>query len=289
MSNLVFMRRFSKRVLDGTEKDKVVAWAPIPAGGTLKHMWINIHAVGPAMSILFAAPYMLAGYVIPVADANGLGDDPDEYFDKMVPKDIAVGTDIIDIDSTGAGDNDPVLDWLTVQANKLFGGGLAGIQPIFAPQMGFTSFAEVGKGFIDAAPDTYYPTWMKRFQTRKDIHARDNSVALVAVGQPSATEADFTSQSGEWAPDEDHEWIFLQYIADTMIDAAKRAVAVDSADTGGTTQFNDEQLDVIFRALEQVHVEGGTGFAAVNWTTFTTTTFAIEVPGTRQVGPLTSQ
>ncbi len=288
MSNVVFMRRLSKRVLDGTEKDMVVAWAPIPAGGTLKHLWLNMHAIGPALSVLFAAPYTLAGYVLPVFDSNSIGTDPDDFWDKVVPKDIASGVDIIDIEAS-AQDEDVVLDWLTVQANKIFGGGMAGIQPIFPPQSSFTSFADVGKGFIDATPDTYYPTFMKKFQVGKDIHAKDNSVALITIGQPSASSASWTDDRDEWAPNEDHEWTYLEYLADTILDASKRAVGVDHTADAGATLFGDEAMDVLFRSLEQVYIASGTGFGTVNWTTFTQTTFAIEVPGTRTVGPITSQ
>ncbi len=288
MSNIVFMRRIAKRVLDGTEQDMVIAWAPIPAGGTLKHMWIKVHAIGPALSVLSAAPYSLAGYLLPVFDSNSIGTDPDTFWDKVVPKDVASGTDIIDIEAS-AQDEAGILDWLTIQANKIFGGGMAGIQPLFAPQMGFTSFADVGKGFIDATPDTYYPTWMKRFEVERNVEARDNSVALIVVGQPSANSSSWTDDRDEWAPNEDHEWTYLQYLADTILDASKRAVAVDHQDTGGTTQFGDEAMDVLFRSLEQVYIQNGTGFDKVNWTTFCQTTFAVEVPGTRTVGNITSQ
>ncbi len=293
MSNVIIMRRLAKRVL-AANKDNVIGWAPIPAGGSLKHMWLNLHLMAPLQDWDIAAAYALAGYVLPVFDSDGLPTDPDTFWDRLVPKDVAMGADwgedIIDTDAITTADGAPFLDWLKIQANQLFGGGMAGIKPIFEPRMGFTSFAEASKGFsTEGAADQYHPSKTIRFDSGRDIFCEDNSVALIAIANPEATAKDWTDDDGEWAPNQDHEWTGLQFLEDTLIDASKRAVGLDESADAGATEFGDEQMMSVYRALEQAYIDPTTDFPSVLWSAFCQTTFAIQVPGSRDVGIITSQ
>ena len=109
MSVQVFPSLASERSIP-LQKDRVVAAFPLPAGARLHKLWLSQSVIARSMSYIHAVLYGVDGFILPMLDPD-TPITPDTMWNAQVPKDDAVGSDVIDLDTLPAGgDADPVFE-----------------------------------------------------------------------------------------------------------------------------------------------------------------------------------
>lgn len=202
------------------DTDRVIAWAPIPAGGTLLGVQGEIHVIGPeGKTLLQTVVYGFSGRVEPVIDPDGTL-AMDTFWDNMVSKPGPV--------SVTAADNKLDYDWDTTDADPDVAIGEMDINAvsgmpdqgsdIFKGQIEHLSFAKGGRGWAAGSPDTYTPTDFKTFRSSKKIGAgKLPAYAMLAFSSPILTEEEtaHTMLGGTTAA---RDWAILGNLRNVMQD-----------------------------------------------------------------------
>ena len=88
-------------------KDRIIAAWPVPEKSRVNGMWLEVSAVSETERVLLEAVFMLGltCYIVPVPDPD-TAITPDALWDAVIPKDTAVGSGVLDLD-TSAVDTTP--------------------------------------------------------------------------------------------------------------------------------------------------------------------------------------
>lgn len=199
--------------------DKVVAWAPIPPGGTLVGVTGEIHVMGAeARTIVETSVYGFSGRVEPVIDPDGVL-NMDTFWDNMVskPGSVAIdGTVQLDYDWDTT-DTDPDVSIGEMDINAVSGMPDQG-SDIFKAQLEHLSFAKNGRGWAAGTPDTWVPTDYKTFRSSKKISAgKLPAYAMLAFSSPIIDQEE-TAHTMLGGADSARDWALLSNLRNVMQD-----------------------------------------------------------------------
>lgn len=272
----------SQKVVPST-LDEVVADYPLPAGCTLQNVALGMKMIGPDDTLVTSGVmYGVAGYVVPMLDPEG-GVAVDTIWDQLVPKDVAEGAGVFDLD-TGATDTTPEFNWGEVDWTQVF--GVAGNSPVeIFRRRKLITFADVAVGYfrVDSAPDLYVP--LDRFQTmiNRRVRAAKHSYVLFGFSSPDLTQTSATLPTTI----NEQEWVMMTYM-ETFLEYAFVNL-MGQVEAGAESPY-EEASAFVAELLERTALEeSSNAFTPVQWLVFTQATFVVDVPGRLKVGTLNSE
>lgn len=277
MLNLVSRRMRQLSVAAGT--DAVMAAVPIPQGGSINQIHLDMRMMTPAagaLSILKVVMYGIDIYVVPQPDPDTVL-DYNSAWDRFVPKDSNIGGDLT-LDTT-ATDGSPTHEPGQIAVEQLF--DMIGLAPkrLFKRRR-MISFADIGPVVGGGAIlDTYNPA--EAFQTVINQGARVNQPSYCMIGFSSPDLIETTTTI--WTPpDGEHEWAILQYMEKFMEDAFIKALELIEA--GAESPYEEVEI-FIEELLEHPMIESvADSYHPTAWTVFCNATFNISVPGRLPTG-----
>lgn len=280
----IMCRRFAHRLVPA-DSDEVMFGVPIPAGGSLNNIWLNMKLVGPEETgVRTANIYGVSGFVIPIPDP----DTQITYqtvWDRFIPKDVAGGSTqgFFDID-TVASDTTPEFEPGLVDWSGVF--DLTALDPveIFRRRKLITlADSAVGYQQKDSASDLFVPT--DRFSSHIGRRVKVNmpSVCLIAVSSPQTT----TTQTTEFQTPTEGQWSIMQHMERVLEDMVYFGIGFVEA--GAETPY-DLASDFLESLLEEVYFEETAALInPVTWDVHSWVTFDISMPGRRSPKTLTSE
>ena len=260
------------------DADEIIGVVWLPAGSSLNNVHMSVDVIGTSIDVVKAALYGIDMYVLPVLDPDTTI-TPDAIWDNQVPKDDAVGSNVLDLD-TAAADDDPVFEPGDPSIEKLIGMTTAPTR-IFRRRRILT-FAKRASGFIAGTPNTYIPA--EHFATKigKKVRVENHSIALLGFSSPKTTITDTTFL----AVDTNKDWAMLQYLQETAKDMLKQLVGLTEA--GAETPYEDA-ASFISRWMEDFVEEDTDAFIAQSWRVFADLSFDVTVPGEMSVRSMSVQ
>ena len=275
----VIGRRMSG-VLVAAGSDKIIAGYPIPAGGVLNNVWLDVKLMTYAAGFLDSALlYGITGFVVPLLDPDTV-QTYDDVWDSQIPKDAANAAGVFDLD-TSAVDTQP--EWEVGEPDWTGVFNLAAGAPVeIFKRRKLVSFADVhSKGFESGTPDTFYATDL--FNTQVSRTVRVDTPSLVLFGFSSPT---IVSSATVWSTLSEIEWVMYQYLEMTLEHAWMNLVGLVEA--GAETPYV-EAASLITELIEDVVLESeAASIGQTSWNVWCTSTFDVSVPGRLTAGVISS-
>lgn len=278
----IFGRRGSfNRVTAGT--DQVVAEYPLPSGGKLNNVDLEVHVIGiEETSIRTLNAYGLTGFVVPVVDPDA-ATSVQTIWDTLIPKDLDAGSGVFDLD-TLAVDTTPEYELGELDLSAVF--ELVGLKPreIFRRRKRI-SVASNSTGFENqaAATDDFTPVDFFTTKVRGNVSVQRPSMVLFGVSSPDMTQ---TTATVPTAPSET-QWMLLQYLEQAVENMLMFVAGL--IETGAETPYEESSAFVAQLLEATLFEEVATGFNPQSWDVFTFATFDISVPGRMQLGTISSE
>lgn len=268
----LFGRRFNQWDVE-TGTDAVLFGYPIPAGGQLNNVHMEIHVIGPeGTTYQGAVAYGLTGFVVPVPDPDE-GATFDVLWDRLIPKDVPEAAAVFDLDS---GAQDTSAEWEIAEPDWSGVFNMVANAPleIFRRRKFMTlATSSIGYEKVSAAADKYTPTDFFRSKVGRRVKVKSPSVVLFGASSPNLASG---STGQESAPSE-VQWTLLQYLEMTLEQAFMHLVGLTEA--GAETPY-EESGQFIASLLEKSYMEAGPGaFIDSTFRFFSNVTFDISVPG----------
>lgn len=278
----VFGRRYVERTI-GIGSDQVIIGYPIPAGGTLKNVWFNIHLIG-AEGVVFktAVSYGISGFVVPILDPDA-APSYTTVWDTLVPKDINDAAGLFDLD-TAAADTKPEFEMGEADIQALF--DLTPHKPVEVyRRRKFLTIANAMANYEikSAADDLWTPAEFINGQIKRNVSVKTPSVFMLGVSSPSL---DQTSTTDPLTPSE-VQWAQYQYLEMTLEQAFINLLGL--VETGAETPW-EEASTFISDLIESVAFEEDAGaFHPMAWRCFCNSTIEVSVPGRKNMNVISSE
>ena len=264
----------------GPGLDRVVAAYPLPIGGTLNSVHLQMDlmaAAGEALSVSKMVIYGVSAYVVPVADPDA-NLSFDGAWDSLVPKDEQHGQEL-DLDTVGS-DTTAEFELGEIDLANLF--DMVGLAPrqIFRRR----KFLSVAQGtFIGGtAVDTWFAADYFATQIKRPVRVSMPSYILVGVSSP-----DLTRTGAIWTGPNEDEWAMLQYL-DLFIEQMFMA-SLGLIEAGAETPYEEAETFISELLEDTVYEATADAFHPTTWTAFCKSTFDITVPGRPQLKVLSSE
>ena len=275
----VIGRRMSQRVI-GAGTDQVIVGFPLPAGGRLNSVHLDVRVVGPEDTpVLNVGFYGFSGFVVPILD-------PDQVlshnliWDQQIPKDVEISAGAFDLD-TGATDTTPEFEIGTPDLSAVVKLASNAPHEIFRRRKMVSCHSS--PTFIAGTPDTYLPIDSFLTDVRPRVQVETPSMVLFGLSAPDTLS---TTNTAENTPAET-EWVLLQYLEVALEQMIMSLIGLTEA--GAESPYEESQA-FIARLIEADPFETTAGaFGAFAWNLFTMATFDISVDGRMGVGTLTSE
>lgn len=275
------MRVFPKivsEVLIGPASDKIIGAFFVPPGCSWNGFWMehSMHVEVPQKTG-FAFMYGVDAYLIPIDDPD-TDINLDTLWDESVPKDTAVGTSVLDMDTAGA-DATPRFELGEINPSDLI--GLSTVpEELMSPRRQLVTFPKMPVGFhmdpLSPFTDRYFiPTDFYKTRSRTRKHTEVASVVLIAVSCP-----DYAGTDNYWtALQSTGEWLMLKYLGETLRDSWTYLSGLVSA---GTQESASEASTLLERFMEKFYEQEGTAFGGASppsWTSYAKITGDISLTG----------
>jgi len=260
--------------------DSVIGGAAIPSDSKLNAVLGQVHIQSLlAVSIAKAIMYGCDGRVLVHTDPDSVT-GYNTMWDQQVDKDVDVSLGILDIGENT--DSNPFFEPGEPNVNQIAGMSISSDERFFRRRK-MISFQSAPRGFIDGAPDTYWPGDVFRVNARPRIGVKDWSVAMMAVAEPAMDDVTTTA----WlTPTGEAEWMQAKYMEVVLEQAWMELVGL--TETGAETPWEDAALE-IEEILEPTVVEVTAGsFASDGLIVFANLSWDITVPGRRTFGALSA-
>jgi hypothetical protein len=195
---------------------------------------------------------------------------------KSGPAGVSAGAVTLDYnEASSAADTNPQRDFTEPNWNEMFGMNLDKFE-----FMGHTSVVtfpkNTGSGFKGGSPNTYVPTdYYRKFSKAQKV-VDYPSYALIALSSPDTADVT-TSIPTTLASVQD--WMQLQYLEDTALDAYKQLMGGSAA--GDYELYRDAVL--LIQGLVPKLMHDNQGFTETTWHVVASAFFDVEVPGKLQV------
>lgn len=277
----VIGRRMSQIVV-AAGTDGLITSYPLPAGGRLNGVHLNVHVLGSeGAQFQQAVMYGLSGFVVPVPDPDS-GAALENLWDLLIPKDVDESSGVLDL-NTGSNDTSPEFEMGEPDWSGVFNVTSLNPQQIFKRRKLLTTLnGMVNYETVAAAADLWVPGDHFSTQLKRNVSVGMPSMVLFGFSSPSL---DDTNQTAILIPTE-IQWTLLQYLEITLENAFMSLIGLVEA--GAETPFEDSAV-FIASLIEDDVFEGTSGaFLAMAWTIFTQATFDITVPGRLAQRTLTS-
>lgn len=255
-------------------EDLVICGAPIPPGGKLNNVWLDIHIIGPeATSILQAVLYGIGGYVMPLPDGDA-ATNFDVLWDNLVPKDVDEGAGVLDLDTT-ATDTTPEFEIGEIDWNAVF--EMTALQPveIFKRRKMITlATTSVGYNQVSGAlNDLYTPVDHVNTHLKRSVKVGSPSLVLFGFSSPDTLQSVATQFT---APTE-QQWVMLTYMEMALEDAFKQLIGL--VETGAETPYEEMSAFIAAILEPSIFEQDGGSFVGVTYNVFTRAVFDVSVPG----------
>lgn len=278
MFRIIMRRVWHESAAAGT--DKVMAYAPIPAGGRLNSVHMEVHLRGDDMSVDMGSMYGFSGFILPILDPD-TDSNVNTVWDQLVPKDVELSAGGFDLDTTGIDITSEFEPGLVDPSAVISSGGKP--REIFRRRKILSYANSAGKAFKDASPDTFITTDYFNTKVSKSYSVPVPSVAVFALSSP---DMNLTTNVQATLPTE-KQWTQLTYLEDVLKDAWKNLVGLTE---GGAETPYAEASAFIADLLEPKMLEGSEyQWNPQAWSCLGKMTFDISVPGEFKVGSLTSE
>jgi len=277
------IRRQVTHTLQAGDQDQVVSHCALPEDSKLNHVWLDIQGVGAAAGIspVIATPVGFSGYIMRVDDPD-TPDSVDDIWDRMVPKDIALATNVgVEEDTLiGAETTAPNYELGQVDPNTLFMVDSM-VKEIFLRREILTA----ARSRMTAVSGT--SLWIPSFEFKSEISRRYSvptpSIAAFAVSVPAG---DITTATVDNTPTRP-EWQTIRFIELALEKAFVFLLGLE--ETGAESPYTDIAT-TIFDFIEPAVFEetaGAIGQGAFNvWSKIT---YDVTVLGTMGKQVITSE
>lgn len=262
--------------------DAVIADYPIPEGGRLNNVHLEVHVIGAeGMLINQATWYGISGFVLPLADAD-LADSVDDIWDLGVPKDVNITAGAWDMDEATA-DTTPEFEIGTPDIHAVVDMQPGEILEIFRRRT-MLSLAK-GGNFKDvlAATDEVVVTDYFSTDVRRNVNVNEPSMVLFGASSPDTLQ---TTTTVPTAPTE-IQWVLLKYLEVALEQAFMSIVGLTEA--GAETPYAESMAFIASLVEETVFEETAASYLAQSLRVFCNSTFDITVPGSVSIKTLTSE
>lgn len=261
--------------------DSVVAFAPVPPGGTLEAVTGELHLIGPAAAtgVTDTDSFSAFGF------GGELVADPDPentialdaLWDTMVSKPVtmnvtaALGTAEWDWDTA---DLSPQVELGVMNQNQLTGMGDP-TKTIMEPRFEFTSFAKGRQGGFQAGtPGFYQPTAYKTFRSQRKLRAEKfPHYALLALSSPDMDEEQTTKTTlADIQP-----WAILSHLREAMQDMWK--IQIPGLTQSGAVSPYDQMSLAIENLVAPEMIQPATDLIIPTaWTWMCSAAFVLDFP-----------
>ncbi len=259
--------------------DGVINAIAIPGQSKLHRVWMDFALVAnSAQGILTASMYGLTAYIIPVLDPDAT-QTPDAMWDLQIPKDDAIGSDVIDMDNLDTADTTPELEPGDPSLEEMFNVG-SRPERIFE-RTEVISFGKQSAGFEVGTPDTFVPRDAWKSKISRAYQVEFPSVLAFGLSAPVTTGTNTTF----FVPNTNEEWLQLRFMADTAKDAWKQAVGLTEA--GAETPYVEAGI-LMGEYLERFVEQTAAAWSAQGYTVFTDFRYEIEVEGELSIHSLSA-
>lgn len=275
------MRVFGKRYtsLDvGSGTDQVIGAFPIPAGGTLRNVWGEVHVIGTSEEpVNQAGLYGLTGFIVRMADPDA-STSLQLLWDTQVQKSLqGTGDGDLDIDTLGQ-DLGPEFEPGEMDISELYRVGNLPME-IFKRRK-LLSFANRPLGFRElSGTDQYIPTDHFRVRVRGNYRVEEPSYVLFGFSSPTMNALSSTQP----VTLTEEEWIQYTYLQDTLHDAAKFAMGGGLIDVGAESPYDKAALLVEKLLTQNIFEQTSGDFLNTTWQTKSQWTFETSFSGTIEI------
>lgn len=278
----LFGRVMSQRIIPAGS-DEVIAAYPLPSGGQLNNVHMNVHVVGAeGFPYLQAVMYGLSGFVVPIMDPD-VSINYQNVWDQLIPKDADQSAGSFDLD-TIAVDTTPEFEMGEADWNGVFDLTAMAPKEIYRRRR-LLSVVDGAVAYepVAAAADTWTPGEHITGKVGRKVRVNTPSAVMFGFSSPSLDE---TTTTEPLIPLE-QEWFMLQYLDQTLQNAFMSIVGMTEA--GAESPYEESAAFLAKLIEDDVFEEVAGSFAAQSWTVFTQMTFDITVPGMPEFKQLSSE
>lgn len=267
------IRRQITHVLATPDSDQVVSHVALPEDSKLNHVWMDVQGVGPAAGVspILGFPYGMSGYIIGIDDPD-TPDSVDDVWDRFVPKDIDLATNVgVEEDTLiGSEVSAPNYELGQVDPNTLFNVD-SQVKEIFMRR----EFLTAARARMSAVSGT--TLWVPTFEFKTEISRRyyvpTHSIAVFAVSIPLGDETTATVDQTPTRP----QWQSLRFIELALENAFVVLLGMEEA---AADEPYTQLAALIHDFIEPVVFEETAGaISNTNFNVWSRITYDVTVPG----------
>lgn len=254
-----------------TNTDRVFAATAIPRGGVFHGMSFDVHVWGLEQVMLFACIYGVSGYAVPILDPDAAVDF-DNIWERQVPKNKAEAEGVLDLDTISTADATPEYEVGMVNWAGVF--DMDTTKRLYRRRRVLTA-ASAGRGPGTTGFATHWlPQDRFRINVAGGFKVKAPTAIMFAFSAPVVGQTTTTALT----PPTEKEWVMLQYLEDTAIDALKFLIGLT---TGGTQEPYEEAAVFLDKTLAPSFFEETTAEWATPalWEVLAHGSFTCSVPG----------
>lgn len=262
--------------------DAVIANYPVPQDGKLNYVHLEVHVIGAeGMLINQASWYGISGFMVPLGDAD-LADSVDDLWDLNVPKDVNLAEGVWDMDEATV-DATPEFEIGTPDVHALLDMQPGEVLEIFRRRQ-MLSLARGGffKDVLAATDEVVVTDYMKT-KISRGVNVNEPTMCLFGLSSPDTLATTTTIPT---APTE-VQWVLLKYLEIALEQAFMAIVGLIEA--AADEPYATSMAFIAGLVEETVFEEAAASYLSQSWRVFTNATFSITVPGSVDIGTVTSE
>lgn len=274
---ITFVQRFVGKGTVVTNTDAVIAATPVPKGGVVHGVSMEVHLQQLEQPVINNVMYGLTGYAVPILDPDG-GATYDAIWDAQVPKNINEASGAIDLD-TGSAVATPEYEPGFVNWTGLYDME-SGPRRWYRRRKVLTG-ASGGRGPAATGTMTHYlPQDVVRVNESLNIRARVPTAIMLGLSSPVISQTTGTVLT---SPNKT-QWLQLTFLEDTAIDALKWLFGLVEA--GADTPYEEQAVELQQILMPAMFEGSADQFATGSWQFTVMGSWTVSVPGTLSVGKL---
>lgn len=260
--------------------DQVIAAFPIPAGSIVNGFWLEHSLVNATVDfpILSSPWYGVSAYVVPVDDPDDNAVVPETIWDEKVPKDTAVGSGVLDMD-TATADTTTEFELGMLDVSDFVDITTAPIKLFERRKM--ITFASHPIGYhLDPVTPFTDQFWVPTDYYSTEVHgkrARVNypSYLIVGLSQPGYGSTTTAFPTLRTKP----EWLQIQYLEETLMEMWKSVTGLVAT---GTQESAFEAALLMEEFFEHFQEEDAAAWGHANsiWRSWSKFTLDLTLEGT---------
>lgn len=257
--------------------DKVFAALALPRGGIFHGCSFDVHLQQTEQVVINAMMYAISGYAVPILDPDN-ATNFESIWNAQVPKASIASAGALDL-NTGDADAEPeyqpgMVNWAGVYDME------SGPVRLYRRRSLITA-SSAGRGPAATGALTHYLP-QDRFQMNVSGGGRAKvpTAIMFALSNPNQDVTTTTKIS----PPTEKEWVMLQYLEETAIDALKYLIG--ATETGAHEPYLAAAVFLDKTLAPNPYEQTGNEYSVGTWNLTVQGSFTSSVPGTMQVGTL---